>query len=121
MVLPPGKLGPLVGKRTWGGLVGIGGYPPLLDGGTVTAPHFAFWTPEGKWDVENHGVPPDVEVEFDPKPSAPGPRPAAGEGGGAGAGGAEEEPADEAEAAGVSQLSQDGETPAEAGASPRQR
>jgi tricorn protease len=61
------KLGPLVGKRTWGGLVGIGGYPPLMDGGTVTAPHFAFWTPEGQWEVENHGVAPDIEVEQDPK------------------------------------------------------
>jgi tricorn protease len=60
-------LGPLVGKRTWGGLVGIGGYPPLIDGGMVTAPHFAFWNPDGKWDVENHGVDPDVEVELDPK------------------------------------------------------
>jgi tricorn protease len=61
------KLGPIVGKRTWGGLVGIGGYPPLIDGGAVTAPHFAFWTPEGEWEVENRGVPPDVEVEMDPK------------------------------------------------------
>jgi tricorn protease len=61
------KLGPLVGKRTWGGLVGIGGYPPLIDGGMVTAPHFAFWTPEGQWEVENRGVAPDVEVEYDPK------------------------------------------------------
>ena len=61
------KLGPVVGKRTWGGLVGIGGYPSLIDGGGVTAPHFAFWTPEGKWEVENRGVPPDVEIEFDPK------------------------------------------------------
>lgn len=61
------KLGPTVGKRTWGGLVGIGGYPTLLDGGTVTAPHFAFWTPEGEWEVENRGVAPDVDVEFEPK------------------------------------------------------
>jgi tricorn protease len=61
------KLGPIVGKRTWGGLVGIGGYPTLIDGGVVTAPHFAFWTPEGQWEVENRGVPPDVEVELDPK------------------------------------------------------
>jgi tricorn protease len=61
------KLGPVVGKRTWGGLVGIGGYPSLIDGGGVTAPHFAFWTPEGKWEVENRGVAPDVEIEFDPK------------------------------------------------------
>jgi tricorn protease len=61
------NLGTLVGKRTWGGLAGIGGTPPLIDGGTVTAPSFAFWTPEGKWEVENHGVAPDVEVELDPK------------------------------------------------------
>ena len=60
-------IGPLIGKRTWGGLVGIGGYPPLIDGGSVTAPHFAFYTPEGKWEIENHGVAPDVEVEMDPK------------------------------------------------------
>ncbi|HXW54255.1 MAG TPA: PDZ domain-containing protein [Candidatus Cybelea sp.] len=59
-------LGPLVGKRTWGGLVGIGGYPPLIDGGYVTAPRFAFFTKEGTWDVENHGVQPDFEIEFDP-------------------------------------------------------
>lgn len=60
-------LGPLVGKRTWGGLVGIGGYPDLLDGGYVTAPRFAFFTTDGKWDVENHGVQPDYEIEFDPQ------------------------------------------------------
>jgi tricorn protease len=61
------NLGTLVGKRTWGGLVGIGGTPPLIDGGSVTSPNFAFWTPEGKWEVENHGVAPDVDVELDPK------------------------------------------------------
>jgi tricorn protease len=60
-------IGPLVGKRTWGGLVGIGGYPRLIDGGSITAPHFAFWNPDGKWEVENHGTDPDIEVEFDPK------------------------------------------------------
>jgi tricorn protease len=60
-------LGPLVGKRTWGGLVGISGYPPLVDGGAVTAPRWGIWFPNGRWDVENRGVPPDVEVEFDPK------------------------------------------------------
>jgi tricorn protease len=60
------KLGPLVGKRTWGGLVGISGYPPLIDGGMVTAPSFAFFSPDGTWDVENKGVPPDVEVDLDP-------------------------------------------------------
>jgi tricorn protease len=61
------KVGPLMGKRTWGGVVGIGGYPVLIDGGSVTAPHFAFYTPEGKWEIENNGVAPDVEIEFDPK------------------------------------------------------
>jgi tricorn protease len=60
-------IGPLIGKRTWGGLVGIGGYPVLIDGGSVTAPHFAFYSPEGEWEVENRGVAPDVEVEMDPK------------------------------------------------------
>ena len=60
-------VGPLIGKRTWGGLVGIGGYPTLIDGGSVTAPHFAFYSPEGKWEVENHGVDPDIEIELDPK------------------------------------------------------
>jgi tricorn protease len=60
------KVGPLIGKRTWGGLVGIGGYPSLMDGGGVTAPHFAFWNPEKGWEVENYGVDPDIEVELDP-------------------------------------------------------
>ncbi|HSE96659.1 MAG TPA: PDZ domain-containing protein, partial [Blastocatellia bacterium] len=60
-------IGPLIGKRTWGGLIGIGGYPQLIDGGSVTAPHFAFYTPEGKWEIENYGVQPDIEVEMDPK------------------------------------------------------
>src|SRR5262249_15671627 len=56
------KLGPLVGKRTWGGLVGILGFPVLMDGGRVTAPNLAFWDEEG-FGVENVGVPPDIEVE----------------------------------------------------------
>jgi len=55
------KLGKLVGKRTWGGLVGTLGFPSLLDGGWVTAPNLAFWTEDG-WLVENVGVPPDIEV-----------------------------------------------------------
>lgn len=61
------KIGPLVGKRTWGGLVGIYDYPELMDGGFVMAPRAAFYSPDGTWDVENHGVAPDVEIEFDPK------------------------------------------------------
>jgi tricorn protease len=59
-------LGSIVGKRTWGGLVGIGGYPSLIDNGFVTAPRFAFFTIEGTWDVENHGVAPDVDIEMEP-------------------------------------------------------
>lgn len=61
------KLGPLVGKRTWGGLVGVSGYPTLMDGGVVTSPSFGFFSPSGQWEVENHGVAPDVEVDMDPK------------------------------------------------------
>jgi tricorn protease len=59
-------IGPLVGKRTWGGLVGIFGFPQLVDGGSVTAPNLAFYNLNQDWDVENHGVQPDVEVDFDP-------------------------------------------------------
>ena len=62
-----GNVGPLVGKRTWGGLVGIGGIPVLMDGGHVTSPSFGFFSPKGDWDVENHGVDPDYPVEQDPK------------------------------------------------------
>ncbi len=61
------KLGPLVGKRTWGGLVGISEIPVLMDGGHVTSPSVAFFSPKGEWDVENHGVDPDYVVEQDPK------------------------------------------------------
>jgi tricorn protease len=59
-------IGPLIGKKTWGGLVGIGGYPQLLDGGRVTAPRAAIYGLNGDWEVENHGVPPDVEVDLEP-------------------------------------------------------
>jgi len=60
-------LGPLVGVRTWGGLVGIGGYPVLMDGGSVMAPRTAIGGLHGQWEVEGHGVSPDVEVVQDPK------------------------------------------------------
>jgi len=60
------KIGLLIGTRTWGGLVGIGGYPPLMDGGLVTAPRVALWTAEGEYAVENKGVAPDVEVDLEP-------------------------------------------------------
>jgi tricorn protease len=60
-------LGPLVGTRTWGGLVGIGGYPRLMDGGTVTAPRAAIGGLRGQWEVEGRGIAPDIEVYQDPK------------------------------------------------------
>ncbi len=56
------ELGTLVGRPTWGGLVGVMGFPTLMDGGVVTAPNIGFWTEDG-FTVENVGVPPDVEVE----------------------------------------------------------
>ena len=61
------KVGTLVGVRTWGGLVGIGGYPVLMDGGIVTAPRVAVSGLNGEWEVEGKGVAPDVEVVQDPK------------------------------------------------------
>jgi tricorn protease len=51
-------LGPLIGMKTWGGLVGIGGYPVLMDRGMVTAPRWAFYDLNSEWGVENHGVAP---------------------------------------------------------------
>jgi tricorn protease len=66
------RLGTLVGTRTWGGLVGITGYPPLLDGGSVTAAAFGIMDREGRWVVENEGVTPDVEVTEWPKDCAEG-------------------------------------------------
>lgn len=60
-------LGPVIGKRTWGGLVGISHDLPLVDGGGVTMPDFGMWDPEtSRWLVENHGVDPDIEVENAP-------------------------------------------------------
>jgi tricorn protease len=56
-------MGPLIGKRTWGGLVGTLGFPVLMDGGVVTAPNLAIWTEDGGFIVENVGIPPDIEVE----------------------------------------------------------
>jgi len=62
------NIGPLIGKRTWGGLVGHYTNPgDLLDGGFTGTPDLAFYNPDGTWDVENHGVPPDIDVEYDPK------------------------------------------------------
>src|SRR5262247_675633 len=60
------KIGPLVGTRTWGGLVGTLGTPATIDGGSITAPCLAFYNLKGEWDVENIGVAPDIEVEYTP-------------------------------------------------------
>ena len=60
------EVGPIVGTRTWGGLVGILGYPELMDGGAITAPNLAFYDPDKGWAVENEGVAPDIEVEMTP-------------------------------------------------------
>jgi len=62
-------VGPLIGKRTWGGLVGgLGGYPQLMDGGSVSPPSVGFWDPDKReWVAENVGIQPDIEVEQDPK------------------------------------------------------
>ncbi|HET8947824.1 MAG TPA: PDZ domain-containing protein [Candidatus Polarisedimenticolia bacterium] len=66
------QIGPLVGIRTWGGLVGIWDYPTLIDGGVVTVPRGGFFNLEGQWDVENKGTAPDIEVEVTPKDVAAG-------------------------------------------------
>ena len=61
------SVGKLIGTRTWGGLVGMNGSPPLMDGGFVAAPSSGIYNPlTGAWEVENIGVPPDIEVEQDP-------------------------------------------------------
>jgi tricorn protease len=61
------NLGPLVGTRTWGGLVGTWDTPQLLDGGSMIAPRGGFFDRDGRWAVENEGVAPDIEVEMTPK------------------------------------------------------
>ncbi|MFM7134303.1 MAG: S41 family peptidase, partial [Planctomycetota bacterium] len=60
------KLGPVIGTRTWGGLVGISGNPSLLDGGTIAVPTFGFYETDGTWGVEGHGIDPDIVVIDDP-------------------------------------------------------
>lgn len=61
------KLGPLVGKRTWGGLMQVLNGLTLLDGGSVGVAQLGFYSPNGTWDVENQGISPDIEVELTPK------------------------------------------------------
>jgi len=59
-------LGPLIGQRTWGGLIGMTGAPALVDGGSVTAPTFGIYDTKGEWIIEGYGVDPDIEVVDDP-------------------------------------------------------
>ncbi len=65
-------IGPLIGTRTWGGLIGISGAPSLVDGGNVTVPTFRMYDPKGTWFAEGHGVEPDIEVIDDPSQLAKG-------------------------------------------------
>jgi len=65
-------VGPVIGKRTWGGLVGISRDLPLVDGGAVTMPDFGIYGTDGKWMIENHGVDPDIEVENTPESGVDG-------------------------------------------------
>ena len=65
-------IGPLIGTRTWGGLIGISGAPTLVDGGNVTVPTFRMYDPKGSWFAEGHGVDPDIEVIDDPSQLASG-------------------------------------------------
>ena len=57
------KLGPVIGMRTWGGVRGIRGYIPLMDGGYVTRPEFSLYNLDSQWVVENHGVEPDIILD----------------------------------------------------------
>jgi tricorn protease len=61
------KVGPLIGKRSWGGVVGITDHGPLIDGGQVSVPEFGHADASGQWAVEGHGVDPDIVVENDAK------------------------------------------------------
>jgi len=60
------KLGPLVGKRTWGGVIGINSQGRLVDGSLTTQPEYSFWFNDVGWQVENYGTDPDIEVEYAP-------------------------------------------------------
>jgi tricorn protease len=62
------EVGPLIGMKTWGGLVGTWDTPPLIDGGRFVAPRGGFFDVHGEWAVEAEGVAPDIEVRNDPKP-----------------------------------------------------
>jgi tricorn protease len=65
-------LGPVLGTRTWGGVIGIDGRYSLVDGTEVTQPRYSFWFADAGWGVENYGVDPDIEVPFPPQDWAAG-------------------------------------------------
>ena len=66
------ELGPVIGTRTWGGVVGIDGRYKLVDGTGVTQPRYSFWFDKYDWSVENYGVDPDIVVEKPPQAWAAG-------------------------------------------------
>ena len=66
------KVGKLIGKRTWGGLIGYGDNPQPIDGGFLSAPSFGIWDTTGHWTVEGYGVDPDIEVTDNPAELAKG-------------------------------------------------
>jgi tricorn protease len=66
------KMGPVIGTRTWGGLVGVSMFLGLIDGGGLTAPDYRIYDENGKWIVENYGVKPDIEIDLHPAEVARG-------------------------------------------------
>ena len=65
-------MGPIIGTRTWGGLVGVSASLPLIDGGVITAPDYRIYDNEGRWVIENVGVEPDITVDLHPAEVARG-------------------------------------------------
>ncbi len=66
------KLGPLIGKRTWGGVIGIYPRNALVDGTITTQPEYSFWFEDVGWNVENYGTDPDIEIDIRPQDYAAG-------------------------------------------------
>jgi tricorn protease len=66
------ELGPLIGKRTWGGVIGISPYMQLADGTITTQPEFSFWFKDVGWGVENYGTDPTIDVDYTPQDYARG-------------------------------------------------
>jgi len=66
------KMGPVIGTRTWGGLVGVSMFYGLIDGGGLSAPDYRIYDPQGNWIVENQGVEPDIVVDIQSEEMARG-------------------------------------------------